>query len=181
MSAPRLKNAIQRGLEGTYKSFNDSAKDIRNHISPLIDLGLYDTARRLLGDLEYGPEEREMIINPLSDKGIASINRIPNVKTQTKQIPSILGGIQEERFPDLNNIKQGLIELKKNDPNYSLLLARKAFEDKGYDWREFKNALNELMSEGYKLEDDQQNQLGRLDTPPLNKLEKILEGITIGR
>ena len=62
--------------------------------------------------------------------------------------------------------------------NFSVVLARKIFEDKKYDSRIFKDALNELeQDEGFKLEPDQEKQRGNLDTPPLNRLEKILHGL----
>ncbi len=53
------------------------------------------------------------------------------------------------------------------------------FEDKGYDSRMFKDALNELEEQGFKLEDDQQRQRGILDTPPLDMLGQILSDINI--
>lgn len=179
MSAPRLHNMIGRAANGTYKDLKQAGDDLRSHLKPLLDLGLYDTARNLLSNQGYGPEERDAIINPLNERANIALNRIPSVK---KIFKPGLGGSYSNEPVNLNNIKEGLLELKKADPNFSLPLARKAFEDKNYDWRSFKDALNELESEGFKLEDDQQSQRGILDTPPLSSLEQILHNLNlIGR
>ena len=186
LSAPRLQNLIGRAINGTYKDFEKAGADLRSNLQPILDLGLYETARGLLEQKGYGPEEREMIINPLSEREKTIINQLPSAKPITKmtKMPGVpgIGQVSERQPIDLQNVKSALIDLKKVDPNFSLVLARKAFEDRGYDWRSFKDALNELESEGFKLEDDQRDQRGILDTPPLNKLEQILQGLNlIGR
>lgn len=175
LSAPRLLNSIVRGLQGSYKSFDQSAKDARQNIKPLIDLGLYDTARSLLQDQGYGPEEREIVIHPLSQQAQSIVNQLPFVSKGGPWTPS------RGNF-DLNDIKETLIKMKQIDPNFSLVLARKALEDKGYDWRSFKDALNEMQEQGFQLEDDQKTQRGLLDHPPLDTLGKMLQGLNlIGR
>lgn len=155
LSAPRIQNYIQRKANGDYREFEDAAKDVRNHLKPLLDQGLYDTARVELQDLGYGPEERDMIINPLDERSKVVLNGIPEVPKASKH-PSFL---MAERGPaDKNNIKEALIGLKNSNPNFSLLLARKALEDKGYDWRSFKNAVNEMIEEGqFEYSGDQKN------------------------
>jgi hypothetical protein len=78
------------------------------------------------------------------------------------------------------NISDGIRNLFEKDPGVSIVLARKAFEDKGYDWRLFKDAFNDLVqSEQIDLNDDQRNQLNYLDSPPLSSLEKILHGLNL--
>jgi hypothetical protein len=176
LSAPRFLNSISRKLEGTYKDFEQSSKDIRSKLQPILELGLYDTARNLMSRLGYYPEEIDVTVNPLGEREKIALNKVPkNTSTQNKH-PSFFS---PELNKDLSNIKEGLIDLKQANPNFSLVLARKMFEDKGYDSRMFKDALNELESEGFKLEDDQQNQRGILDTPPLNMLQQILHDINI--
>lgn len=179
LDAPRLFNSISRGLNGTYKNFESASSDVRKHLKPLLDLGLYDTARKLLQDKGYGIEERDIIINPLSERSKILLNRVPKIKAGPFEGMERTGFDFERKPVDLNNIKSSLLELKKADPNFSLVLARKYFEDKGYDWREFKNALNELESDGFELTDDQRTQRGNLDTPPLNMLEKLLHSVGI--
>lgn len=188
LSAPRSYNQFHRKFLGNAKDFDQASKDLRVKLKPLLDLGLYDTARNLLTDLNYYPEERESIINPFSERLNTLMNRVPKAEGVNRpesvgqgQIPSLT--MPKEYSPaHKENIKSGLIELQKADPNFDLVLGRKAFEDKNYDWRIYKDALNELEEEGFKLTDDQKIQRGYLDTPPLNGLERILHALRlIGR
>lgn len=189
MAAPRLHNQIERAFNGTQKDFEQSAADLRVKLKPLLDLGLYDTSRKLLTDLGYYPEEREQIINPMSERQKTLMNKVPETKKGTVSntangkpiaLASALKLPGSYNPQDIQNIKDGLLDLKQADPNFSLVLARKAFEDKGYDWRVFKDALNSLeKDDGFELEDDQEIQKGVLDTPPLNTLQKLLQGLNI--
>ncbi len=183
ITAPRLQNKLQREFLGTEKDFNRAAQDLRVKLKPILDLGLYDTARLLLDKQGYYPEERETIINPFSDRMNTLMNKVPSAPKEGPKVGTGRFGVTYEKPKvDLENIKTGLVDLKKADPNFSLVLARKHFEDKNYGWREFKDALNELEQEGFELEDDQKNQRSLLDSPPLNTLEKILHDLhLIGR
>lgn len=184
LSAPRIQNQMERAFNGSEKDFEQAANDLRVKLKPLLDLGLYDTSRKLLTDLGYYPEEREQIINPMSQRLKTLMNKVPKTQKTLQGKPVVLANIPQANPSynpqDLQNIKNGLRDLKEADPNFSLVLARKAFQDKGYDWRVFKDALNSLqLEEGFKLESDQQNQQSVLDTPPLNTLQKILQGLNI--
>jgi hypothetical protein len=178
MSRPNVINNIERAADGSYKSFDKSAQDLRNHLKPLLDMGLYDEARGLLQGLNYGPEEREMIINPLSQRDQTILNSVPNM-TGTKSFR------KATKAPEgnINDVKEALLELKQANPNFSPLLARKYLEDRGYDWSLFKDAWNELIQgdegnpeelKNFKLSADQRVMSGFLDTPPLSGLYKIL-------
>src|SRR5690606_27689092 len=175
LSAPRLYNTITRSLNGTYKDLEKASSDIRKHLQPLIDLGLFDTARNILSKKGYGIEEREAIINPLGMQSQAILNQIPTREGRT--IRGLRTNIPLNGQEDTSSIKDALVKMKQVDPNFSLSLARKSFEDKNYSWREFKDGVNELLDEGFELTDDQKNQLGTLDTPPLNLIEKDMHGI----
>jgi len=181
ISAPRLQNKLHRSFLGTDKNFEQSSNDLRVKLKPLLDEGLYDTARNLLEQNGYYPEERESIINPMSERQKTALNRIPKAPLRY----TVGSGMNFDTSPDVNieDLKTGLRDLKKIDPNFSLLLSRKAFEDKNYDWRIYKDGLNDLIqNEEFELTDDQQNQLNYLDTPPLNLLQKALNGVGfIGR
>lgn len=189
LSAPRVYKELHRKLLGSEKSFNEAAGDLRVKLKPLLELGLNDTARNLLTDLGYYPEERESVIFPLSDRAKTAINLIPSTKKTFKiDEKRMMPGLEQKFLPGeeiyppkaQDNIKEGIQEVLKNDPNVSLVLLRKSLEDKGYDWRIFKNALNELInSDQVKLNDDQFQQLIYLDSPPLNNLEKILHGLNL--
>ncbi len=185
LSAPRLQNRLSRAFEGTYKDIEQASSDLRSHLKPILDLGLYDTARSLLTDLGYYPEEREAIINPLSEHEKTVLNKVPKAIRQEKPVfgaPTTLYPRYDYAPNQLKNIQEGLQDLKQADPNFSVVLARKAFEDKGYDWRMFKDAFNELEEQGFELTDDQKIQKGNLDTPPLNDIQRVLQGINlIGR
>lgn len=185
LSAPRLQNELARSFEGNYKDIEQASKDLRSHLKPILDLGLYDTARKLLTDLGYYPEEREAIINPLSEHEKIILNKVPEAIKRQKPVYTAQTTIfprHEYASGQLENIKSGLRDLKQADPNFSLPLVRKAFEDKGYDWRIFKDALNELEEEGFVLEDDQKIQKGILDSAPLTDLQRVLHGLNlIGR
>ena len=181
-SAPRLQNKLQRAFEGTYKDVEQASKDLRSHLQPILDLGLYDTARNLLTDLGYYPEEREAIINPLSEHEKVVLNKVPEAVRKQKPVygaPATLYPRYDYAPDQLQNIQQGLQDLKNADPNFSLVLSRKAFEDKGYDWRMFKDAFNQLEEQGFELTDDQKIQKINLDTPPLNDIQRVLQGINI--
>lgn len=186
LSMPRVFDKIERGMDGSYREFESSAKDVRNHLKPLLDLGLYEEARGILEERGYGPEEREMVINPLSEREQISLNSLPNA-TGTANFRKISGKAE----PTIDNMKKTLLKLKETSPNFSPLLARKYAEDKGYDWRLFKDAWNQLLEDDmmsppeqqkFKLNDDQERQSGRLNTPPLNILDKFLHSLDlIGR
>jgi hypothetical protein len=193
MSRPDVINNIERGIDGTYKTFEQSAADVRKHLQPLLDDGLYDDARNLLTDLNYGPEEREIIINPLSQRVQTTLNSVPKVSKEglfgpTEGYKKFKQREGPQPVANKESIKAALLDLKESDPNFSPLLARKYLEDRGYDWRLFKDAWNELL-EGdqqnpeefrvFKLTGDQQKMAGYLDTPPLENLQKILHGMDI--
>jgi len=180
LSAPRVYNKLSRLVQGTYRDFDQGAEDLRKQLEPLLSEGLYDTSRRILNELGYGPEERDIIINPLSMKSQSILNQTP------KLIPKHTPGEKTifTKGPErIENIKNALMQLKQDQPNFSLLLARKLLEDRDYDWSDFKDGLNALENEGFKLEDDQKNERDAyLNSPPLNILEKMLEGLNlIGR
>jgi hypothetical protein len=187
LSAPRLQNQMQRSFLQSAKDFDQSSADLRVKLKPLLDLGLYDTARNLLTNLGYYPEERETIINPMSERQKTVLNRVPKAEKIYKEElgTGLMGNVPSFQRPysynphEIDNIKSGLNDLKEADPNFSLVLARKAFEDKNYDWRIFKDALNSLEQDGYELTTDQEVQRSVLDSPPLNTLEKVLHGLNL--
>lgn len=189
LSAPRVQNALQRKFLGTEKDFQEASHDLRVKTKPLLDLGLYDTARKELTQLGYYPEEVESIINPLDQRTLTFVKTTPEAKKiRTKQpnvgigvaIPTSSGVIESYAEGQQDQLKDSLEQILKQNPNTSLVLLRKEFENKNYDWRLFKNALNDLISdEKVKLNDDQANQLKYLDTPPLNALEKLLHNLKI--
>src|SRR6185295_3788510 len=95
LDAPRLQNKLERAWNDSEKSFEQSANDLRVKLKPLLDLGLYDTSRKLLTDLGYYPEEREQIINPMSKRKKTVINKVPKTKKTVKEKPIVLANIPQ--------------------------------------------------------------------------------------
>lgn len=179
-SAPRLYNYINKAFQGNYKNAEQSASDLRIKLKPLLDMGLYDTARNLVSSLGYYPEEVDMTVNPLGEREKIALNKVPKIKMGNSKNPSYLN---PEPIRDQESVKLALKDLKQANPNFSLVLGRKALEDKGYDWRMYQDALNELEQSGeFEFTDDQRKQLGNLSEPPLSGMQIILEGLKlIGR
>lgn len=179
LSPARLQNILYRKLNGNYKDFNTAARDLRVKLQPLIDDGLYDTARTVLERLGYGAEEREIIINPLNEKSQSFINQLPNYKPVKTGVGQF--GVKAIKPPtDINIVKEIIKEVKNNENNFSLVLGRKMFEDKGYDWQAYNQAIKDLIEQGeLELTDDQRQQLTYLDSPPLHRLDQLLQGLNI--
>jgi hypothetical protein len=175
-SAPRLFNSIGRAANGTYKDLESSIEDLRVKLKPILDMGLYDTARNLVSGLDYYPEEVDMTVNPLGEREKTVLNKVPKIKMGNSKNPSYLN---PEPIRDQESVKSAIRDLKQANPNFSLVLGRKALEDKGYDWRMYRDALNELEREGLEFTDDQRKQIGKLDGPPLSGLQTILESVKI--
>lgn len=188
LAAPRIQNLLQRKFMGTEKTTNQAMADAKHQVQPLLNEGLYDTSRNLLADAGFYPEEREKIIfGPVEGQVKKTIDSIPKPKYEKQNKPSELalgGGYM--RLPgegtyspeSKENLKANLRQVwgEKENENVNPVLLRKEYEDKGYDWRIFKDALNDEISEGnIELTDDQMNQYNSyLDQPPLSTLEKIL-------
>jgi len=188
LSAPRLQNQWYRRLQGTDKDIAEVSKAVKNKLKLLLDLGLYDTARNLLSKNGFAPEERENIINPLSDIAKTSIKFIPKARkeeyvervTPTASNPQGIKNYSKYAPESESFLNNSIKETLQKDPNASLVLLRKAYENKGYDWRIFENTINDMINMGeFKPNLDQIEQLIYLDSPPLTDLEKVLHGIGI--
>lgn len=180
--AQRLSQKFVRNILGDSRDAKKTRDDINLKLQPLLKEGLYDTSRNLLSELGYHPEEREAIITDLGEYAKKSLASIPSLKGPLKIGPG--GTLEQPLTPQqFDTFQDSLNDIMKNDPNTNLILLRKAYEDKGVDWRTFKDALNDLVDSGeVQLNDDQFNHLDILDNPPLNRLEKILHGLQlIGR
>lgn len=178
ISAPRSYNRLHRMLNGNDKDIEAATKDLRVKLKPLHDLGLYDRERAVMTKAGYYPEEVDHTINPLSDRDEGIINRTPRPRKKYT-----VGGREEYLPNDRKNLRESISEIMKDNPRASLVLVRKGLEKKGYDWRAFKDELNDLISKNeVKLNDDQMKQIIHLDSPPLTTLEKLAEGLKlIGR
>lgn len=189
LEAPRIQNKLQRTFLGKGTDIKSVEADAKVAIKPLLDLGLYDRARSELGNAGFYPEERERIIFGEMPKDIKqSIASTPKaVRNKTKLVTG-KGGFTGVQNPESEYSLKSRIDLFENisktwgegeNKKINLLQMRKEYEDRGYDWRAFKDAMNELVNNGYiQLTDDQQNQFNSyLNNPPLNFIESILHGL----
>lgn len=185
----RSYNRAYQSAMGTSRENEKRQADARIKVEPLLKEGLYDTARNLLADVGYYPEEREGIVSSLGENTVKSINQMPRIWNEKEM------GILERQgrkfqpnprpnyTPEKQEIfTQNLAQTLQNDPATNLILLRRKYEDdKGVDWQLYKDSLNELISTGqFKPNADQFNQLDSLEQPPLDLLGKILYGIGIG-
>jgi hypothetical protein len=179
----RLLSKAKANLLGTDRSADKARDDIRIKLKPILDEGLYDTARNLLSELGYHPEERESILSNIGESTKKTLSQMP--KIEKPYANKLKGGLPVQEYTPQQNemIKSNLQQIFQEDPSENLILLRKQFEDKGIDWQAFKDNLNELILSGQvKLNDDQFDRLDVLDNPPLNNLDKILHGLKlIGR
>lgn len=189
ISASRSFNRPFQQLMGTSKSAESARNDLRLKIKPLLEAGLYDKARNVLSERGYDPEEREMIISNLGENSEKLVNRMPKMTLSEgvslkKGFPETVPMEQRYNPQQIPVFKQNLNDVLQADPATNLILLRRKYElEKNVDWRLFKDSINEAIDSGlFKPNDDQFNQLDKLDQPPLNQLEKILHGVGfIGR
>lgn len=194
LPAKRLVSGIKETLLGTSRDFEKRKNDIRTKLDPLLKEGLYDTARNLLSEKGYHPEEREAIISDLGEGSKKVISQMPNLKKNVGAkgvlqgvglgaINFLLPNDQNRSEKDTQIISNSIRSAVQAEPTANMILLRKAYEDKGVDWQEFKDVVNDMIINGQlKLTDDQFNQLDTLDTPPLDNLDKLLHGLNlIGR
>lgn len=184
--APRLGQRVKESVLGTSRNAEKTRDDIRIKLQPLLKEGLYDTSRNVLSELGYHPEERESIITDLGEIPKRTLANMPEMKKTTP--PGSLYAEKSERQPyykpeDKQKISNSMRDILTSDPSTNLILLRKAYEDKGVDWQEFKDTLNDKIISGeIKLNDDQFNHLDLLDYPPLDRLDTLLYGLgLIGR
>jgi hypothetical protein len=178
-------------------------QDINIKLQPLLKEGLYNDARNLLEGIGYQPEEREQIITKgLGENTNKVLVKMPPVKKIEKASLLQSGKIQKDEngkkhivpagmelkkgevvnqtLPeeDVNIFQDNLRNVFKADPKTNLLLLRKAYEEKGIDWQTFKNGLNDLIESGeVNLDEDQDEFLDLLETPPLSRLGELLHGL----
>ena len=183
LPAPRIGQKIKEKFLGADTSWEQRKKDLQVKLKPLLETAQFETARDLLSELGYHPEERESVVTDLGEnakKGIANFpkieKRVVGGKREHYDIPTIPGIGPDDYAPEqMESIKTGLQDILNSDPSTNLILLRKALNDKGVDWRGFKDALDDLILEGsIELNNDQFDHIDLLDYPSLDNLDKIL-------
>lgn len=204
LPSPTVFTQTMDRLQGNERAQEKKINDIRIKLDPLLKDGLFDTAREILSENGYSPEDRESIISNLGEGAKKTLAQLPDFKSKTtkpglfaagkidrkagKIVPAgmkikdgevVPGGLDEE---DYGTVRDNLSSVLKADPSTNLILLRKAYQDqKGVDWMDFKDVINELLSKspqegGITLNEDQFNQLNStLDEPPISPLGRILK------
>lgn len=186
--AQRVQNRPVMKLLGTSKSEEQARNDLRVKLKPLLDAGLYDKARSILSERGYMPEEREMIISNLGENALKTMSQMPSLQPREGAFQRAANkALFKENTYDpeqIQSFKQNLQDVLTKDPSTNLILLRRKYEDeKGVDWRMFKDSLNDLIDQGvFTPNDDQFNMLNKLDQPALNNLDQLLYNVgLIGR
>jgi|GEM_PF-6969655 hypothetical protein len=197
LPAGRLWQKTKESATGNKISDEHRINSIKNKVQPLLDMGLYDTTRRILSDKNYGPVEIESIISSLPEGAKKNLATFPALKrgqgsnknlSITQALPwpmntiaSAISSDNQEYNPEQIAATNDMIsKVFKDDPSTNLILLRKALEDKNVDWRTYKIAIDDAILKGnLKLNADQDNQMQYLDEAPLDYLGTILHGINL--
>jgi hypothetical protein len=192
----RLGSKAYRKLKGTYKDKEKEEENIRKEIKPLLDAGFYDETRQLLSEEGLYPEETESLVTSLSEGTKKSLSQFPKMN---KEVPGkmqprkkaglgLAGAVTQNAIErkmekeagytpeQMETINDSVKNIFTSDPQANMILLRKAFEDKGVDWRAFKDSIDQGILEGYidlKTE-DQFNHYSDLSEPPLDDLDEML-------
>lgn len=183
-----VKGLVRRG-------FDKSKNDIQIKIKPLLDEGLYDTARNVLSKGgELYPEQIEETISELGEFPKRILAKLPNYENKMSAIDKQLDLTMQGNALTSNagrkiglkpkqkqEIKNNIVEVMNSDPSANLILLRRAYQDKGVDWETFKDLLDDAIKNGdVKLSDDQfESQYDILNVPPLDGLTKFIQKIKL--
>jgi hypothetical protein len=185
---PTIFNAIPRLVSGTFLKPSQQIKHDQQALKTVIESGPggKDEARTALSEAGKPLEQREETVDPLPEetKKVAmsipflpapmGVSRFTAAKAQK--------GFEEKKMQAQPGLNQNLASVLQSNPNANLILLRKEYEKKGYDWRMFQDAVTDLQSKGYRLTPDQQKQYNEyLYTPPEAGLDKIFNFFKIGR
>jgi len=176
-SRPSWLNDMSRKLEGSYKDADLAKKELRTMVQPMLDLGLYDEARELVSDNDWGPIETEEIISDLSPETMSYVKNLPKAIQNEKYNGPKKSGMNllgeatkkalvasnplspmhnpEQAKQSIEFTKENLSNILERDPSVNLVLLRDQFEKKGVNWQEFSQALNEYIEEQKNTEEGQ--------------------------
>lgn len=139
-------------------------RELHGTVKELIDMGFEPMVRNKLASEHLSPTEVEEAIHPLSKSTSAAINNFPS----SSKIPA---DKRQDRISGF--IKDTL----KHSPDTSLLVLRhKLWDEKGYDWKEIANAINQPDITSH-LSDAQKAELLTVENdPPVQSLTDIFRG-----
>ncbi len=170
-------NKLKGGLLGTNRDSERARTSIRLKVQDLLDAGLDDTVRSGLQKAGYSSEETESVIHPLPFNILDDINSLKGNEGFFRHRDA-----SDVRYSTpkkmIEPFRKSLKSVISQNPDANLLLLRKAYEDRGIGWREFKNALEDLTQEGvFQLTPEHLKFWDKLDEPPLSGLNRILFNI----
>ena len=147
------------------------------------DSGMSRQQKRAFLSKKLSPEEVEHKINPLSPGDIESINSFPTFEHPKAKF----GKKRPFEIPELKDhqrefFRKSLSDIFQSNPNINPLLLRREFEKKGVNWREFRDAVDELQEDGtINLEANEDNAALEkyLRKPPLGPLKELLHGLKL--
>lgn len=195
-----IKNAWNNLMGEGQKTVNESIFDLRNKITPIIEDGDIDYVRKVLSkDLGFGPAEVKMVINPMSKEQKQYMDeKIPSPKAYYKEVGRL--ETRDMPFPLKANYKMRVDPSKKDEligtisesvnkilstnPNTDLVLMRREFLKKGYDWRSLSEGINKAIYNNpeIKLNSEQEKDLNTLiDRPPQAGLYQIFQNLMFGK
>lgn len=171
------------------KQHNDQIKTLQRDAKVMIDNGQRDLVERDLAQAEWGPVEREKILNPLPEsirQGMMSLPKFEDLNKQISVLPDdprydeqarrafIDREKKENKYKDFisKNFKTGEYELANAvKPGTSLLLLRDEAMKNGMEFREFQKMIHDLENSGQIVLDKyQQAERPYLSKHPIQSL-----------
>lgn len=147
---------------------------------------LSNTKKREILSKKLAPEEVEERLNPLSKEDISSIDSFPQMRPGVfksgKRGGETLANIPNLKDNEKQFFKSHLAEVLNKNPKANPLLLRKKFEDKGVNWRDFRDAIDQLQEEGvvdFSNDQDYAQLEKHLNKPPLSPLYEFLHDIRL--
>lgn len=179
----RIGSQVGKEILGTTRSAQSERNELKLKLQPLLDLGLYDTARNILSKKGYALEERESLVSSLPEAAKKAVSQLPNMSKDyitsegfERADPLNLFPFGEKDYsPEQKEmISNSIRDIFTEEPTTNLILLRRDMENKGIDWRIYNDEMQKGILEGYiKLNDDQRKQLDYLQEPPLDRLGKV--------
>lgn len=188
LTPAKLLTAPYRMLQGTYVPRQKRIEHEQKIAKPLIDDGLIDETREAMSESGKPLEWIEEVVKPLPAETIDLVKKVPEGSQPTGRLASLVSPPKfkgaEIKEKEQNQLNQSLENIFSQDPNVNIILLRKAFEEKKYDWNMFRDGINSMIDNGYKFNQDQQKQINEyLDQPPESLLDEIFSaaGLSGGR
>lgn len=201
ISRPNAIKNVWNGLMGEgKKTVDQSIDELRNKLTPIIEDGDYDYVRKVLSnDLGFGPVEVKMVLNPMSAQEKEYMDsKIPKSAPYYKETSRL--ATRDMPFPLKGNTKMRVDPAKKEQlvgaisdsvtkilntyPNADLVLMRREFLNRGYDWNSLSEGINKAINNNpdIRLNSEQEKDLNTLiDRPPQVGLYQIFQNLIFGK